>query len=237
MRAGQLVEVLDDSEKGAWLVLTLGDESVGQQQEEGFLPPHVLRKHVGGDRETTPLQNEQFEAETGQEVPPALGEDDVDAPQPLTPDETAEGGGVCSEETTGQSLTSPPQPTSSESDMLSPSQTSQTSSSDTLASSSSTQVTDSKTSLTDDSTRPHPQATPHHADLLASGGLYVDATTRSSREPSSSPPPLPPQSERVQLPGMPLSCSLRSLPTSFSPTGTPAMATHKFLGYDPMMVR
>ena len=42
VEVGQMVEVLDDSEKAAWLVLTL-PRFEGEEQVEGFIPPQCLQ--------------------------------------------------------------------------------------------------------------------------------------------------------------------------------------------------
>ena len=223
---GQLLEILDDSNKEAWLVLTLPP---GEGQEEGFVPPQCLRR-VKTSSCVPPLSedtisavlNEQFEAETGQEMPQGSAgeEEEVDATptaeQPLTPEEKQE-------ETTGQSLTSPVDPD------LTPSNTPSHTPSNTP----------SQTSLTDDVTGSVPR--PPHQDLLGAGSSgqldsSSDVSSGASLEPLPSFPPAPPvPDKRLHLKG-PLSCSLHSLPSSFSPAGTPVIPPHSFLGYNPLMV-
>lgn len=227
VKAGQTLEILDDSNKEAWLVLTLPP---GEGQEEGFVPPHCLRRVKPSSEETSSVLNEQFEAETGQEMRQGSArEEEVDATpttaRSLTPEEK-QVDCICSEETTGQSLTSPVDPDPA-SDL-----TSHTPS-----------HTPSQTSLTDDMTSSvNLQTHTPHQDLLGAGSSgqlasSSDVSSGESLEPLPSFPPAPPvPDKRLHLKGGPLSYSLRSLPSSFSPTGTPVIPPHSFLGYNPMMV-
>ena len=197
-------------------------------------------------------KNELFEAETGQEVPQGSGtpkgEEEVDAGNSVKSPVTAGGrvpNQVCSEETTGQSLTSPLHhpsnaPTSNQTS-LADNQGFVTSSPDdkTLPPGNA----DPASTVSDNRSQPLPPSPPPHADLLTkvdSSEIVVSPSdnassypSNSSREHTSSPPPI---EEKFNFKGEPLSSSLHSLPTSFSPTSTPAMPPHKFLGYNPMLV-
>ncbi len=48
LEPGQTVELLDDSEKGAWLVLTL-PRFKGEEQMEGFVIPSCLERVTNGE--------------------------------------------------------------------------------------------------------------------------------------------------------------------------------------------
>lgn len=264
LRESQKVEVLDDSNSGVWLVLTL-PEAAGEQQEEGFVPRRCLRRakasRVSGSLDGEEGRTRKFEAETGQGVP-ALGAEEVDAGPEATPTEATpatEGeiltsqekpdNCVCSEETTGQNLSSSPlHPLPSpDFDALTPSQTSLT---DDMTSVTADQGLETPPTGDDESSYPtedFPSSEPlqfsplPHTDLLATGSSgQIPSYMSSSREGSCSPlpslpPPPPPPVPQFQ--GNGLSSSLHSLPSTFSPSSTPVMSAHKFLGYNPMMVR
>lgn len=272
VRVGQRVEVLDDGNERAWLVLTL-PQGPGEQQEEGFLPPSCLRKVkavsvVSQSRESsTPV--EQFEAETGQEVPQGMargGKEEVDAPRttpsddrPLTSQDRPSNH-VCSEETTGQDLTSPlnPQQPLPDYAALTPSQTSLTGDTaedqredgeeTTPPENECSSLVEEELPSSSGPSQPLPFSPPPHGDLLASGDMassYPDSDDGSSSREASCSPPMHPAHARQQggkpprlplLKGDVLSSSLHSLPTTFSPSSTPVMTPHKFLGYNPMMV-
>ena len=252
VKAGQRVEVLDDSEKGAWLVLTLPQDP-GEQQAEGFLNPRLLRRatppgdhahSAAADRISS--KSEKFEAETGQELPKqrrGSGDDDVDAPGSASSHTHSLGS---EGESTGQNRTGQSLSVQSADDLnaTTPSQTSFLTDSggnplDTPLNDAD-DVTVKENEEEDVASQPHP---PPHADLLADDDVVsgrLASFSISSMEQSSSPPPLPPEgaAEEGKPPvgSLPHSMSLQSLPTSFSPATTPAMAPHKFLGYNPMMV-
>ena len=269
VKEGQRVEVLDDSNSRAWLVLTI-PQAEGEQQEEGFVPRQCLEKvrvsrasatseEVDGRKaapQKEPLeevdagevhaQKEKFEAETGQEVPQGTGsQEEMAASQAAPTDDHPQASQekpdshVCSEETTGQDLSSPLHPLPPpDFDALTPSQASFTG--DTSSANQSLQTPspdddgDSSSSTEDvPDSQPLSFSPPPHDDLLASSeqiGSYQDSRS-SSCSPLPSLPPPPPIPDKYGL-----SSSMHSLPATFSPSSTPTMAPHKFLGYNPMMV-
>ncbi len=224
------------------------------------------------------IQNEQFEAETGQEVPqgrhdnktpenkkvePLGSQDDTDLPyqtltfKPVDP--------VCSEETTGQDLSSPKllplhppkqiQEEEEEQSSVTDDDVVSSSSSDQTPPPSYDEIERVSSSPSPEVTEPHPSSLPPpYADLLATEeeeeeeeeeegeGEAGETSSSEERDVSGSPPSVVmPEGEGegtrgYRLGGDPLSSSLQSLPTTFSPAATPTMAAHKFLGYNPMMV-
>ena len=177
--------------------------------------------------ESQSTQHEQFEAETGQEVPQGTGgskeEDQTDFTNVDLKPKGSEDREVCSEETTGQELSSP------------------------------IHAVDS--SHVDSSHQPLPPPLPltppppavgeeHSGKALTDSFSEHDGNSLTLGDRSSSrSPSLPPIGSgfgrgkiKFSFKGGPLSSSLQSLPTSFSPVVTPAATPSKFLGYNPMMV-
>lgn len=255
VRVGQLLEVLDPSEEGAWLALTL-PQAPGEQQVEGFVNPHLLRRatppsgdgggHASSVADRLSTKSEHFEAETGQEVPQhttrGSGQEEVDAPDSASSHTHSLGS---EGKSTGQNLIAQQQQEplplpSMDLDLLTPSQTSFLSTTEESGGNPLDMPPE------DDVATKEAYDPPPHADLFADedGSDRMASFSISSMEQSSSPPPLPvpeggskEEGEGNGMGGPPLSMSLQSLPTSFSPTGTPVLAPHKFLGYNPMMVR
>lgn len=200
-------------------------------------------------------QKEKFEAETGQEVPRGTGsqEEEMAASSqavptdnsPLASQEKPENR-VCSEETTGQDLSSPLHPLPPpDFDALTPSQASFTGDTSSANQSLQTPPTDDEgdsSCSTEDvpasgDNQPLSFSVQPHDDLLASSeqiGSYQDSRSSSCSPLPSLPPPPPIPVKSLQ--GFGLSSSMHSLPATFSPSSTPTMAPHKFLGYNPMMV-
>lgn len=260
VKAGQLLEVLDSNEMRAWLVLTL-PQAPGEQQVEGFVNPRFLKKATPRESsghtsisvsDRVSAKSEHFEAETGQEVPQQVtrgsGQDEIDAPGSASSHAHSLGS---EGESTGQNLTSqqqqeplpPPMP---DLDLLSPgSQTSFLSATDeSRGNSLDVPIEDDVTEDKEEVVRSQP-APPPHADLLAEEDGSASFSISSMEQSTSPPPPLSGggmvmggqgSKEGKTLGALPLSMSLQSLPSSFSPSVTPAMAPHKFLGYNPMMV-
>jgi hypothetical protein len=212
-----------------------GDEcNIAVSSDQGSIQKVSLDKDDGGSTLT-----EKFEAETGQEVPQRTGSQEGSitetTPTHDQPQASQEkpGNCVCSEETTGQDLSSPLHPLPPpDFNALTPSQTSFSGDA-----TSSTQTTSNDVSGTSQSL---PFSPPPHGDLLASServASYQDSSSSigSSRSLLPSLPP-PPPIPANHLQGFGLSSSLHSLPTTFSPSNTPVMNPHKFLGYNPMMV-
>lgn len=249
VRAGQLVEVLDKSER-AWLAITI-PQGEGEEEVEGFISPRCLRK--AKPPSSASMLTEQFEAETGQEVlqGQAAQEEEVDAhliteDRPLPSKEAGLNNTICSEESTGQSLSSPLHPLPSpDFDALTPSQNSPTDDVMTTPTGDKDGTKDLPFSMSEGS-QPLPPSPPPHADLLAGDSLgelpssYPDTSSMGSQGSQGSPPlalaPLVSMENPNNNKGLPLSSSLHSLPSSFSPTATPTNNQQKFLGYNPMMV-